>query len=453
MRDELKSMKTAPVISTQQNVTAVAPFDPVRLLDVELSQPLSGITSYDEQRACYYHRAQVLVRLHTIPLGVVDVPLDNDGVDRRTLAALIWQNLHKEINAHLRLDALSEVTSIDELDTSSTATPRCLQQRKQALTHAPLVSVVVCTRDRTDQLIDALKALMALEYHSFEVIIVDNAPKTSATADLVRTYATQIPEVRYVREDRPGLSRARNCGLQHARGEIVAYTDDDALVDRFWLAAIVSAFQAAPDVACVTGITLPAEIETQAQDWFEQFGGHSKGRGFQREILNIKKNLKHPLYPVPAYGAGVNMAFRKAALQEIGGFDVALGAGTITFGAEDSAAFAAVLVRGYTLVYDSAALVRHYHRRDYEGLSKQLYGYGVAVTAYLIKWPLEDFRKIIDILKLAPRALSYFFSPKSKRTSRMKEDYPREFSRLQIKGLIYGPIAYLISKRRNSSPM
>ena len=101
-------------------------------------------------------------------------------------------------------------------------------------------------------------------------------------------------------------------------------------------------FFSASNVGCVTGITFAAEIETQAQDWFEQFGGHSKGRGFDGGSFNVS-NIKNIINPVPIYGAGVNMAFETRAIRKIGGFDTALGAGTPARAAEDIFAFLLIL--------------------------------------------------------------------------------------------------------------
>jgi glycosyltransferase involved in cell wall biosynthesis len=118
-----------------------------------------------------------------------------------------------------------------------------------------------------------LRALLALDYPRYEIIVVDNAPSTSATADFIRQTYRDVPQVRYVREDRPGLSWARNCGLMAARGEIVAFTDDDVVLDPYWLIELVKAFHVADDVMCVTGLVLPLELETPAQFLLEEFGG------------------------------------------------------------------------------------------------------------------------------------------------------------------------------------
>ncbi|MBO6511182.1 MAG: glycosyltransferase family 2 protein, partial [Roseibium sp.] len=79
-----------------------------------------------------------------------------------------------------------------------------------------------------------------------------NAPSSSATEELLSETYLADGRVRYVREDRPGLARAHNTGLLYARGDILAFTDDDVVVDRHWVEAIEETFDAAGKVGCVT---------------------------------------------------------------------------------------------------------------------------------------------------------------------------------------------------------
>src|SRR5258708_39416749 len=250
---------------------------PVRLLEVDLEQPLPTISAFDDKKGKYYQRARCLVRLHTQPLGQVDFTFDTGELSPDEYASRIWQVLGEQINAHLREDGLPEVTKLDASGLPGRHTPRCGQEREAFLQRAPFVSVVISTRDRPDRLARCLPALLALQYPGYEVIVVDNAPSTSATADLIRqTYADQ-PKIRYVREDRPGPSAGRNRGIMEARGEIIAFTDDDVVVDAYWLAGLARGFEAAENVACVTSLILPLKLEAPAQRCFEQFGGVNKG--------------------------------------------------------------------------------------------------------------------------------------------------------------------------------
>jgi GT2 family glycosyltransferase len=240
------------------------------------------------------------------------------------------------------------------------------------------VSVVVCTRDRSASLARCLASLARLDPPAAEVVVVDNAPRDDATAEVVA--ATPF---RYVREDRPGLDRARNLGIAEARHDLVAFTDDDAEAEPGWLGAIAAAF-ADPRVAGVTGRVLPASLETPAQRLFEAYGdGMSKGdrpRTFDPAALKPAELLR-----AQAVGVGANMAFRRAALAAVGGFDPDLDAGTPAAGAGDLDLFHRLLRAGFLLRYEPAARVRHHHRRTMDELRRQLRDNGRSYAVYLLK--------------------------------------------------------------------
>lgn len=425
-------------------------FQPTKLLDQELSQPLQPIAAFDADHQQRYTRARVLVRLHTLPLGQIDVALPEAGLSADELALAIWDDLHAVINRHLAADELPPVTGLTQDGLPAPPHPACLQEREEALTATPpFISVIVSTRDRAEQLARNLPRLIDLAYEQFEIIIVDNAPRTSATRDFYDAHYADNDRVRYVLESRPGLSWARNAGYTRARGKIVAFIDDDEIPDTYWLREIAYGFTLHPDAACVTGAILPAEIETRPQDWFEQFGGHSKGRGFDSVLFNNSTHRRqHPLFPVPPLGAGGNMAFTTAVLDELKGFDTAMGAGTRARGAEDTAAFSDVILRGHTLVFQPSAFVRHFHYRDISGLENQLYGYGVGVTAFFMRSIIKNPLNLVRLIGLVPQAYRYFTSADSLRTATMSDDYPPHLNRRQRQGMLHGPLAYLRARYR-----
>ncbi len=145
---------------------------------------------------------------------------------------------------------------------------------------------------------------------------------------MVQEFAERGP-VDYVVEPAPGLSRARNRAVATAPGEILAWIDDDDEADPHWLSEIARALADHPEASVVSGVIVPAELRTPAQLLFEQFGGHSKGRGFTPDKFSpATARRQSPLYPLPPFGTGANMTFRPGVIESIGGFDEALGAGT-----------------------------------------------------------------------------------------------------------------------------
>ena len=294
---------------------------------------------------------QLLVRNAARPIAHIRLPL------RRGTAVLSAKELLVELEPHgLRRD-------------DSVAPVKPLLPRP--------VSVVVCTRDRSHALRRCLRALTKLNYPDYEVVVVDNASVGTETADIVA--ATPF---RYVREDRPGLDWARNRGLAESQHEIVAYVDDDAVVDSNWLAAIVAAFED-PVVDVVTGLVLAAELIFPAQHLFEQYGG--MGKGMNRRDLDGSQMTAKARIAAHVAGVGTNMAFRRQTFDRVGLFDTALDVGTPSNGGGDLDIFHRVLVAGLTIRYEPEALVWHYHRRSQEQLRKQLYNNGRAFGVYLLK--------------------------------------------------------------------
>jgi GT2 family glycosyltransferase len=242
------------------------------------------------------------------------------------------------------------------------------------------VSVVICTRDRPETLARCLASIVSSSMPPDEIVVVDNAPRVAA-----RDVVARFPGVRYVLEPEPGLSIARNAGIRATDGALVAFTDDDALVHRDWLRHIREPF-ANPAVAVVTGLVLPAELDTEAQVLFERHLGF--GRGYARRTFDARWFAQASTLGAPTWdlGAGVNMCLRRSVLDGVGGFDVRLGPGAAGC-SDDSELWYRVVAAGHVCVYTPAAVVEHVHRRDLDGLRRQVRDYmrGHA-TALLIQF-------------------------------------------------------------------
>jgi GT2 family glycosyltransferase len=370
-------------------------------MDVELAGPLPSVTADGR-----HGRLFLTVLLHTEPLGTCTLALGPDGLAASDLADALWPVFRGPVTARFAAAGVAAPHRLSAagLDTGPGGWP-FLRDRQAALAAAPFISVVICTRDRLDQLAACLRRVGQQEYPRFEVLVVDNAP----AGDEVRVLSAAAPggmPVRYLREARPGLSWARNAGVAAASGEIIAFLDDDEEPDRHWLAGLAAGFARARDIGCVSGMVLPARLESRAQEWFEECGGHSKGRGFSRAVFSAA-GPQSPLFPLPPFGVGANMAFRREVLARIGGFDVALGAGTPARAGEDTLALTMVLLAGYRIAYEPAALMRHHHRADPAGFGDQIEGYGVGLTAYYAALLRHRPLALPALLRLLPAALGY----------------------------------------------
>jgi GT2 family glycosyltransferase len=424
----------------------VTGFAPLRLLEVEIGGPLPAVEPAAAPDGVPYRQARALVRLHGHPLGMANLTLEEGRLTPAALAEQVWASLGGAIKGHLAGDG-GAVPS--ELPTAGVGAGPCTAVLP--LDPAPLASVVVATRDRPTELIACVRGLLGLAYPDYEILLVDNAPSSEDTAVAVGRHFGHLPGVRYLREDRPGLSNARNRGLAEAAGEVVAFTDDDVLVDPAWLASLVAALGAAPHVACATGLILPAELDTEAAMWFESYAGFAKG--WERQLFDLVEHRRPgPLYPyaMGQFGSGASLAFKTAALRRLGGFAAELGAGTSALGGEDLDVFLRLLASGAAIVYEPGAILRHRHLRDGAALRRQLHGYGVGLGAALTKCVLDRPGRVLDLAVRLPAGLAYLISPASPKNQRKQPDFPGELSRVELRGVLAGPAAYLRSRRQSS---
>ena len=254
---------------------------------------------------------------------------------------------------------------------------------------APSVSIAICTKDRAKRLARLLGSLLQVRdtsrFRSTEILVIDNASIDDATRRMVAAF----PEVRYAFEPRAGLDFARNAAMRHATGELLAFLDDDVVVDRDWLEGLFTAWQNCPHAGGFTGLVLPYKLETEAQIQFELRGGF--GRGFEAKRFH-SASAENALHPVGAgiVGAGCNMAFDRSLLVSIGGFDEALDTGAPLPGGGDLDIFYRVLRSGRTMAYEPRYAVYHEHRESLPQLRRQYWTWGLGFMAFLTKSRRSD---------------------------------------------------------------
>jgi GT2 family glycosyltransferase len=212
------------------------------------------------------------------------------------------------------------------------------------------------------------------------VLVIDNAPRDQET----RKAVSQFSGVDYILEPKPGLDFARNRALRESDAELLAYLDDDVIVDGCWLEGLHEAWASHRDAGAFTGPILPLELETTAQVVFERMGGF--GKNFDR-VRYSSVLPDSPTYPVGAglFGAGANMAFRRSALENVGGFDEALDTGAPLPGGGDLDIFYRIVRAGYPFVREPKLVVYHQHRREYAKLRHQMWTWGLGTMAYVNK--------------------------------------------------------------------
>ncbi len=212
------------------------------------------------------------------------------------------------------------------------------------------ISVVIATRNRAPQLAKCIRHFQKLDLtgvSDWELILVDNG-STDNTAQVVENLKAdaKLP-ITYVFEPKAGLSKARNAGVRAAKYEIIAFTDDDCLVDPGWLAAISTVFHEEPNLAMVGGrveLHDPRDYEISVRRFLDRTGIATLDDLFDRLI-------------------GCNMAMSAAAIRNVGDFDTSLGAGAAFEAGEDHDYFYRMLKRGGKILYDPRILIEHAHGR------------------------------------------------------------------------------------------
>jgi glycosyltransferase involved in cell wall biosynthesis len=391
-----------------------------------------------------YDAARLLVRIGGEPIGFVMVPLGTEPLSRTAILKSIRHDLNAPVEAELRRQGLPGLSSHNGSSTTGVSHRGIGVEQEEPMS----VTVVVCTRNRAHALPECLDSLRGLKHATLDFVIVDNAPTDDSTRDVVMRMATADPRFQYVREPLPGLSRARNRGLAHTRGEIIAYTDDDVRVDPLWVKGLLRGFGRRSNVGCVTGLVASASLELPAEQYFD-------GRVWWSSSCEAKVYDAHSgpagnaLYPYTAgaFGTGANFAVRSELLREIGEFDEILGAGSPCDGGEDLDIFVRFIRAGYALSYEPAALVWHEHRSGRDDLCRQMYSYGKALSAYLFKYA-SSRRTALDVLRRVPQGVRHF-GVLGARSSRVgsQTGLAREPVIAEIRGLMAGPLAYARARR------
>ena len=427
------------------DAAGVGSFRPIGVAEWDVVDPVP-VFRLGEQQAGGGSRVHLLVRLGTEPLGCTDFEIDSADCFAGHARSAAWRSYSSAINARLTESGLPLVNEL-ALDGLKIDPNRLnfVAERQRLLENAPEISVIICTRDRPQRLAECVREVARLEYPCYEIIVVDNAPADPGAVPAALEALDLAVPVRYVLESRAGLSRARNTGWRTADAEIVAFIDDDEVPDRYWLAEVVRGFSARLEVGCVTGLVLPAELRTEPQQWFEQFGGHRTGRGFDREIFE-SGHPQSPLYPLPPFGTGANMAFRRKVLVDIEGFHVALGAGTPAKASEDTFAFTRALLAQHTVVFQPTALTRHYHRETLAGLEQQFRAIGTGTVAYYAALISYQPSLAFSILRLIPGAINDLYRKEPIRSATMYS-FPDNLRRTEMRGMLEGLPAYVRSSR------
>lgn len=218
-----------------------------------------------------------------------------------------------------------------------------------------MVSVIICTYNRSQTLretLDSLLRMVGVKTIIWELIVVDNN-SSDGTRDVVEQFTrTAALDIHYVRETRPGLSYARNTGIETARGDIIIFTDDDVAIDKNWLRNLVRCFTSL-DVSAIGGRVVPV-WPCPKPSWFAESGPFASPKAITSCDLGGAVCLAGDSI------VGANMAFRRTVFAKYGLFRTDLGRTQHTLaGGEDIEFFRRIRSRGETILFVPTATVFH----------------------------------------------------------------------------------------------
>jgi glycosyltransferase involved in cell wall biosynthesis len=316
---------------------------------------------------------------------------------------------------------------------------------------APSVSVVVTSSGNLPMLERCVRSIVACAYDDFELIVVGHGPRS---LDTPRMLLTQFPgegRLRYVDQASTPVSLARNSGLARVETEVVAFTDEDVIVDRLWLRAGVEALLSEPGIGCVTGISLSRGLTTHNGRGTETLllperwrGSHERlGRTTYRYLDGRKERPVLP-FATGTLGSGPSIVMLTEVGRQLGGFDPALGPATLTCGGECLDLLIRLLRRGYALSYEPRAIVWRERPADAPARRREVYRHGVGVGAMLGKQLVTGPRRR-NLLRAIPTESTGSPDPAAGTAIEAPPRRPRHLRWLGRLGMLVGPIAYLAS--------
>jgi glycosyltransferase involved in cell wall biosynthesis len=233
------------------------------------------------------------------------------------------------------------------------------------------ISTVICTRNREDKIGTAIQSVLANDYASFDLTVIDQST-TDATRQVVEPLAAADPRLRYVHVDEAGLSRAYNNGIGRTTGEIIAFTDDDCIVATDWLTTIAGAFASEPD-----GELLYGQVVAAGETPDDVAGTPAL------EIPVAQRLSRHDGFKV--FGMGANFAARRTLFRSIGGFDTVLGGGGALRSSQDYDLAYRAYRGGHVILLRPEVTLRHDGRREAEDWPALSVAYGTGDGAFYTK--------------------------------------------------------------------
>jgi GT2 family glycosyltransferase len=387
-----------------------------------------------------YYAVRLLVRAGVMPIGDVFMrPARGRVITHDRLRRRIARRCARRLGETLGCDEIRDVGAIlDPSGASERLRHAVAKSNAPSISSSlPQVTVAIMTRGRDDLLAACIWNLRQLDYANFDILVVDSANDPVPSRDI----AEQL-EVRYVRCLTAAPGKARNAAIEHARGEWVAFIDDDCRPERQWLRELVRPAVENSGCRCVCGLVQPARLESSSDIAFEMHRGLA--HRFDEITLRPDFITASPRRAAPLWrlGSASNLLVHRQFARLAGGFDPQLPC------AEEAGLFYRALLDDYTVHYTPRAIVHHHRAWTRKALRKHIRQAAAAVAAYHVQrvGRYGDLRSLLELLWHRPRTLIR----ELRRATRGKSKYPWSLLVVELRGTIAGPWEYLVQRTRRA---
>ncbi len=230
------------------------------------------------------------------------------------------------------------------------------------------ISVVVCTRDRPEALRTCLESISRSLLLPREVVVIDQSSNDGAKLVAAECISNSDLHIRYYQHNGIGHTTARNIGIRMSLGYIIAFTDDDCVVDKSWLQAICTAFEKSC-ANCICGQTIAASHHERPKS--------ARLSTFRPLRPRTVRGLCNPLM----VGRGNNMAFRRSDLLKIGGFNEKIGVGTSVYAGDDTDIFYRLILAKGTIAVTPEVIIHHAQPDNWQMVIRKKRGYAISFSA------------------------------------------------------------------------
>ena len=235
----------------------------------------------------------------------------------------------------------------------------------------PHVSAVVCTRNRHDSVEQSIRSILANDFASFELVVIDQST-SDATGVILRRIEAEDPRLRYVHVDEAGLSRAYNTAVRSTGGGILVFTDDDCVAPTNWMSNIVAAFESEPDGDLLYGQVVPLSPDPEDASLTPYLNIAKPERLSRKDGFRV-------------FGMGANFAARRRLFESMGYFDEILGGGGELRSSQDFDFAYRVFKAGRITLLRPEVTLQHDGRRDLKDWPTLLRNYGIGDGGFYTK--------------------------------------------------------------------